>query len=133
MDLLPSAIEEILRWTSPSVYKRRTPTRDVEMHGQQIKAGSRVTYWEMSANRDELVFEDPFRFDITRDPNPHVAFGFGAHYCLGANLARLELKVVLTELLNRFDHFEVAGEPSWTPNNRLVGLTHLPLIATTAD
>jgi cytochrome P450 len=127
-DLLKPAIEEVLRWTSPSVYKRRTPRRDVEVRGQAIKAGERVTYWEMSANRDEDVFADPFRFDISRTPNPHVAFGFGAHYCLGANLARLELKVMLEELLDRYDRFEIVGEPTWTVNNRLVGMTSLPLV-----
>ncbi|MDH4147981.1 MAG: cytochrome P450, partial [Acidimicrobiia bacterium] len=122
------AIEEILRWTTPSVYKRRTPTRDVELHGRTIRAGDKVTYWEMSANRDEAVFDAPFRFDIGRDPNPHVTFGFGAHYCLGANLARLELKVMLETLLSRCSGFEVVGEPTWTVNNRLVGMTCLPLV-----
>jgi cytochrome P450 len=127
-ELLPRAIEEVLRWTSPSVYKRRTPTRDVVVGGQSIAAGSRLTYWEMSANRDDEVFTEPFRFDIARDPNPHLAFGFGAHFCLGANLARLELKVMFTELLDRYRHLGLAGEPTWTVNNRLVGLTSLPLV-----
>jgi len=126
---LRTAIEEFVRWTSPSVYKRRTATRDVELGGRHIRAGQRVTLWEMSANRDEAVFDDPFRFDVTRDPNPHVGFGLGTHFCLGASLARLEMKVMFEELLARFSAFEPAGEPRWTNNNRLVGLTSLPLVA----
>jgi cytochrome P450 len=126
---LRTAIEEFVRWTSPSVYKRRTATRDVELGGQHIRAGQRVTLWEMSANRDEDVFDEPFRFDVTRDPNPHVGFGLGTHFCLGASLARLEMKVMFEELFERFSGFEAAGEPRWTNNNRLVGLTSLPLVA----
>jgi len=126
---LKVAIEEIVRWTSPSVYKRRTATRDVELGGRRIREGQRVTLWEMSANRDEDVFTDPFRFDVTRDPNPHVGFGLGTHFCLGASLARLEMKVMFEEIFERFSGFESAGAPQWTNNNRLVGLTHLPVIA----
>jgi cytochrome P450 len=121
-------VEEIVRWTSPSVYKRRTATRDVVVHGTAIKAGDKVTYWEMSANRDESVFTEPFAFDVGRDPNPHVGFGIGTHFCLGASLARLEIRLMLEELLARFDRFELAGTPSWPRNNRLVGMTSLPLI-----
>ena len=125
--LIKTAVEECVRWTSPSVYKRRTTTRDVELGGQRIGQGQKVTVWEMSANRDEAVFIDPFRFDVGRSPNYHVGFGLGAHFCLGANLARLELRVVFEELLARFEHFEVVGDVAWTNNNRLLGLTHLPL------
>ena len=128
-DLARTAVEEIVRWTSPSVYKRRTPTRDVELHGQLIRQGERVTYWEMSANRDELVFDEPFAFDIGRSPNPHVGFGLGVHFCLGASLARMELRIVFEELIARFARFEPAGTPVWPRNNRLVGMTHLPVIA----
>ena len=127
-DLLRSAVEEILRWTSPSVYKRRTATCDTVLADRSIRAGQKVTYWEMSANRDEAAFVDPFRFDVARDPNPHVAFGLGTHFCLGASLARLELRVMFEELLARFDRFELAGRPTWARNNRLVGMTHLPLV-----
>ncbi|MEZ5261130.1 MAG: cytochrome P450 [Acidimicrobiales bacterium] len=126
---LKVAIEEIVRWTSPSVYKRRTTRRDVELGGRHLPAGSKVTLWEMSANHDEAVFTDPFEFDIGRDPNPHVGFGLGTHFCLGASLARLEIKVMYEELLDRFDHLEPAGEPRWTNNNRLVGMTELPVRA----
>ena len=124
-----TAVEEIVRWTSPSAYKRRTATRDVELAGTPIRRGDKVTYWEMSANRDELVFDDPFRFDVSRYPNPHVGFGLGSHYCLGASLARLELRIMLETLLARFEWFEPAGPPTWPPNNRLIGITHLPLVA----
>lgn len=126
------AVEEIVRWTSPSVYKRRTASRDVELGGQLINAGDKVTLWEASANRDEAVFVDPFRFDINRDPNPHVGFGLGTHFCLGASLARLEIKVMYDELLERFGHFELVGTPTWANNNRLVGLTSLPVRASLA-
>ena len=81
----------------------------------------------MSANRDETVFEDPFTFDVTRHPNPHVGFGFGVHYCLGTSLARLELRVAVEELVRRYDRFESDGAHEWTPNNRLFGLKHLPV------
>lgn len=125
--LVRSAVEEIVRWTTPSVYKRRTTSRDVVLGGQTIKAGQKVTLWEASANRDEAVFPDPFRFDISRDPNLHVGFGLGTHFCLGASLARLELRIMLEELLDRYQSFELAGPGTYGPNNRLVGLTSLPL------
>jgi cytochrome P450 len=125
--LVPTTIDEMVRWTSPSVYKRRTATTDVELGGERVRAGDKVTVWELSANRDEAVFDDPFRFDVGRDPNPHVGFGHGAHYCLGANLARLEIRVVLDALLDRTTAIEPAGEPEWTRSNRLFGLRHLPV------
>ena len=121
------AVEEIVRWTTPSVYKRRTLTRDVELGGQRLRAGEKLTFWEMSANRDDAVFEHPFRFDIGRDPNPHLAFGHGVHYCLGANLARLEIRFLLEELLAGHE-IEVTGDPVWTRDNRLFGLAHLPVL-----
>jgi len=127
--LMKTAVEEILRWTTPSAYKRRTATRDVELGGETIRAGDKVTYWEMSANRDEAVFAEPFRFDVGRDPNPHVAFGLGKHFCLGASLARLEIRVMVEELFAGVDRLELAGPPVWPRNNRLVGVTHLPVIA----
>jgi len=116
-----------VRWTTPSVYKRRTLTRDCELRGQRLHAGDKLTFWEMSANRDDAVFEQPFRFDVARDPNPHLGFGHGVHYCLGANLARLEIRVMLEELLATGHDVEIAGDPVWTRDNRLFGLKHLPV------
>lgn len=125
--LMRPAIEEIVRWTTPSIYKRRTVTRDTEFRGRPLKTGDKLTVWEMSANRDQAIFNDPFRFDIARTPNKHIGFGFGPHICLGAALARLELKIGLEQLLARISDFEVDGPPEWVPNNRLLGLKRLPL------
>jgi cytochrome P450 len=122
-----TAIDEVLRWTTPSIHKRRTATRDVVYKGHQIKSGDKVTYWEMSANRDAAVFDDPFRFDIARSPNRHVAFGFGAHVCLGASLARMEMRVAFSELLARVETFTPEGPIDWMPSNRLLGIRHMPL------
>jgi cytochrome P450 len=123
--LLPTAIEEILRWTTPSPSKRRTATRAATLGGRTIEAGDKVLYWEASANRDEAVFEQSMDFDIRRDPNPHVSFGQGRHHCLGANLARLELRVLFEELLPMFASFEVVEPPEWTRSNRHTGMRHL--------
>ncbi len=125
--LLKTAVEEIVRWTTPSCYKRRTATRDTHFAGKQIREGDKVTFWEMSANRDERMFERPFDFDIARNPNKHLGFGAGVHFCLGSSLARLELRVVFEELLQSTLDFRLAGEPLWMPNNRLVGLKSLPV------
>ncbi len=115
----------MVRWTSPSPSKRRTATRDVELAGCEIEAGQKVQIWEGSANRDESVFADPDTFDIGRKPNPHLGFGYGVHYCLGANLARLELRVLFEELLARFSSVEVVEPPEWTRSNRHTGIRHL--------
>jgi len=125
-----SAVEEFVRWMTPSIYKRRTATRNIEFGGKLIRLGDKVTIWEMSANRDAAVFESPFVFDITRRPNRHLGFGFGAHVCLGAALARLEIKISIEELLRRVKHFELAGPVRWVPNNRLLGLQDLALRVT---
>lgn len=124
-ELMPTAIEEIIRWTSPSPSKRRTATRDVTLGGHPIGAGQKVQIWEGSANRDGNVFVRPDEFDITRKPNPHLGFGQGIHYCLGANLARLELRVLYEELLTRFDSVRVTEAPEWTRSNRHTGIRHL--------
>ncbi|HEX2399009.1 MAG TPA: cytochrome P450, partial [Mycobacterium sp.] len=116
--LLPTAIEEMVRWTSPSPSKRRTATRDVELGGCAIEAGQKVQIWEGSANRDALAFDRPDEFDVTRKPNPHLGFGQGIHYCLGANLARLELRVLFEELLARFASVRVVKPVEWTRSNR---------------
>lgn len=123
--LLPTAVEEMVRWTSPSPSKRRTATRDVTLGGQPIRAGQKVQIWEGSANRDADVFDRADEFDITRKPNPHLGFGQGVHYCLGANLARLELRVLFEELLTRFGDVRVAGPVEWTRSNRHTGIRHL--------
>jgi cytochrome P450 len=125
--LFPTAIEEIVRWTSPSAYNRRTVTQPVDLRGQQLSPGDKVVFWEASANRDEDVFRDPQEFDIRRSPNPHLGFGHGIHHCLGANLARLELRVLLDELLNRVAVVNLRGEPEWTRSNKHTGMRHLPL------
>lgn len=124
-ELLPTAIEEIIRWTSPSPSKRRTATRDVTLGGHFIAAGQKVQIWEGSANRDDTVFERAAQFDITRKANPHLGFGQGVHYCLGANLARLELRVLYEELLSRFGAVRLVEPPEWTRSNRHTGIRHL--------
>jgi cytochrome P450 len=123
--LLPTAVEEMVRWTSPSPSKRRTATRDVELGGCAIETGQKVQIWEGSANRDAAVFENADFFDITRKPNPHLGFGQGVHYCLGANLARLELRVLFEELLGRFASVKVVEPVEWTRSNRHTGIRHL--------
>lgn len=106
---VPTAVEEILRWDPPLGYQRRTATRDTEIHGQPIKAGQKVTGWYAAANRDPRVFENPDVFDIHRDPNPHLTFGAGRHFCLGSHLARIELIEMFTELITRIPDMELAG------------------------
>lgn len=123
--LVKTAIEEMVRWTTPSAYKRRTVTRDLDFQGVPMRAGEKLTFWEMSANRDERVFERPFDFDVRRTPNRHLGFGAGVHFCLGAALARLEMGIVFEELLASGIEFEQCGAPVWMPNNRLVGLKEL--------
>lgn len=125
--LLPTAIEEMVRWTSPAAYNRRTATRDVDFHGHPIRAGDKVVFWEASANRDERVFAGAMAFDVGRDPNPHLGFGSGIHHCLGANLARLEMRIIFEAALARFERFALDGEPEWTRSNKHTGIRHLPI------
>jgi cytochrome P450 len=125
--LLPAAIEEMLRWASSTPYNRRTATVDTNIGDQAIRAGDKVTLWWASANRDETVFDDPFTFDIRRSPNPHLTFGHGSHFCLGANLARLEMRVVFDEVLDRLDDLALAGPVEWTRSNKHTGVRHLPI------
>ncbi len=108
----PTAVEEIVRWATPVIHFRRTATEDTIINGQEIKAGDKVVLWYSSANRDETVFDDPYRFDVRRTPNEHLGFGGGGpHFCLGANLARREIRVVFEELFRRLPDIEVTGEP----------------------
>jgi len=127
--LLPGAVEEMLRWVSPIKNMNRTATRDVELGGQVIGEGDPVLLLYPSANRDEDVFDDPFRFDIERSPNDHVAFGFGTHFCMGASLARMELACMVDHLLRRLPDLELVtpDEPAFRPANFVSGYEHLPV------
>lgn len=125
--LLSSAVDEMIRWTSPVKHFMRTATVDYNLRGTTIKAGQDVllSYW--SANRDEDVFVDPFRFDVGRSPNKHLAFGFGIHFCLGSMLARMELKALFGALIPRLKHVELAGTPELTRSTFVSGLKRLPI------
>jgi cholest-4-en-3-one 26-monooxygenase len=126
--LIDTAIEEILRWASPVMYFRRNVTEDLDYKGHQLKAGDKVSIWYVSANRDEDVFDDPFTFDIARQPNDHIAFGGGGpHHCLGANLARMELKLFFQELTQRVPRVEATGAPVRLRSNFIGGIKHLPV------
>lgn len=125
--LLPTALEEMLRWASSTPYNRRTATRDVDLHGQRIAAGDKVTLWWASANRDATVFADPYAFDITRNPNPHVTFGRGVHFCLGASLARMEMRVMFDVLLDRIDTVTLTGPMEYVRSNKHAGVRHMPV------
>jgi cytochrome P450 len=123
-----SAVEEIVRWASPVVYMRRTTTRDVEVSGVRIPAGDKVTMWYGSANRDEDKFDNPWMFDVTRNPNHHVGFGGGGtHFCLGANLARREIAVVFEELRNQIPDIAVTEEPAMLLSAFIHGIKRLPV------
>jgi cholest-4-en-3-one 26-monooxygenase len=123
---LERAIEEVLRWASPVMYFRRTATTDFELRDKQIKAGDKVVMWHISANRDEEVFDDPFRFDIDRWPNDHIAFGGGGpHFCLGANLARMELRLIFRELLTRIPDMQLDAAPEMLRSNFIGGIKHM--------
>ena len=121
------AVEEIVRWASPVMYFRRNVTQDTEIRGVPIKAGDKVSLWYISANRDEDVFDEPFKFDVRRDPNEHIAFGHGHHFCLGFNLARLEIKVLFEELAKRVTKIESVGDISRLRSNFIAGIKHLPV------
>jgi cytochrome P450 len=123
----PTAVEEIVRWATPVIHFRRTATRDVMVGEQEIKAGEKVVLFYNSANRDERQFEDPFRFDVTRKPNEHVGFGAGGpHFCLGANLARREIKVMFDELFRRLPDIHASGDPAMLQSNFIHGIKRLP-------
>ncbi len=124
---LPGAVEEMLRWASSTVYNRRTATEMVERHGQVIEPGDKVVLWWQAANFDERAFADPHLFDIRRSPNPHLAFGAGTHFCLGANLARLEISLVFDGLLDQVEAIEAAGPVERTRSNKHAGFRHAPV------
>jgi cytochrome P450 len=131
-DQLPLAIEEMLRWTCPLHYFRRTATRDTSIGGQAIREGERVIMMYSSANFDEDVFADPMQFNIARDPNPHLAFGHGIHLCLGANLARLEARIFFEEFFRSFNRIELSGEPVFIRSNMIHGFKDMPVMLTPA-
>jgi cholest-4-en-3-one 26-monooxygenase len=131
--LLPSAIDEMLRYASPVMYMRRTAPEDFELRGQTIRTGDKMALWYISANRDEDVFDDPHRFDIARSPNEYVAFGGGGpHFCLGANLAKLEIRVMFDEILDRLPDIELAGDVQRLRSNFINGIKHMPVKFTPA-
>ena len=122
-----TAAEEIVRWATPVLHMRRTVTRDTTFAGVEMRAGDKVAMWHVSANRDEAAFADPYRFDITREPNHQAGFGTGgAHFCLGAHLARREIIVMLTELLRRLPDIEATGKPEKLRSNFIHGIKRLP-------
>jgi cytochrome P450 len=125
--LVPSAVEEMLRWVTPVKYFFRTATVDYELRGKKIKAGDSLMMCYQSANRDEEVFPDPFSFKIDRTPNKHLAFGHGTHLCLGLHLARMEMTALYRELLSRVDRLDFAGDPDWVLSSFVVGLKQLPI------
>ncbi len=126
---MPTAVEELIRWTTPILNMCRVANHDTELNGVEIKAEQQVVLMYSSANRDESVFDDPQRFDVTRDPNPHIAFGFGTHFCLGAALARLELRIMFEELVARLDDWAWADDigPRRLPNSFVRGITEFPV------
>jgi cholest-4-en-3-one 26-monooxygenase len=126
-ELLPSAIEEIVRWVSPLIYFRRTATKDTEIRGVKIRENDKVAMFYPAANRDEEVFPDGDKFLITRDPNEHLAFGVGQHWCLGTNLARMELRCMFEEILRRMPAMELDGEPKRLRSNFLNGIKTMPV------
>ena len=127
LGLMPLATEEMIRWVTPVKAFMRTANEDTSVRGVPIAAGESVLLSYVSGNRDEDVFDDPFRFDVTRDPNKHMAFGYGVHFCLGAALARMEVSSFFTELLPRLKSAELAGDPQHVATTFVGGLKHLPI------
>lgn len=127
LGLMPLATEEMIRWVTPVKAFMRTAAEDTTIRGVSIAAGESVLLSYVSGNRDEDIFDDPFRFDVGRDPNKHIAFGYGVHFCLGAALARMEVNSFFTELLPRLKAVELAGEPQFVATTFVGGLKHLPI------
>jgi cholest-4-en-3-one 26-monooxygenase len=124
---IETAVEEIVRWVTPVIHFARTAARDTEIRGQKIRAGETVAMFYASANRDEDVFPDGFSFRLDREPNRHLGFGVGEHFCLGSHVARVELQVIFRYLAARVDRFEVVGEPSRLRSSLVGGVKHLPI------
>ena len=125
--LMGTAVEEMIRWSTPVKEFMRTATADTTVRGVDIAKGDSVYLAYVSGNRDEEIFDEPFRFDVGRDPNKHVAFGYGVHFCLGAALARMEMNSLFTELVSRWESIELAGEPELSATTFVGGLKHLPI------
>jgi cytochrome P450 len=126
-ELMPTAVEEMIRWSTPVKEFMRTATADTTVRGVDIAKGDSVYLAYVSGNRDEEVFDEPFRFDVSRNPNKHVAFGYGVHFCLGAALARMEMSSLFAELIPRLDSIELAGPPELSATTFVGGLKHLPI------
>ena len=132
-EIWKTAPDEIIRWATPALYFRRTATRELEMHGQTVREGDKVLLWWASGNRDETVFDDPFRVKLDRAPNPHVSFGQGGpHVCLGMHLARLEVRILFQELAKRIKAVEPAGPHRFLRSNFVGGIKELPVTMTPA-
>jgi len=126
--LLPCAVEEMLRFVTPVMNFRRQAMTDFQIGEQKIKENDKVVFFHISANRDESIFENPEKFDITRSPNPHMAFGGGGpHFCLGANLARMEIRVMFEHLLDRMPDLRLNGEPERLQSEFINGVKHIPV------
>ena len=125
--VLRTAAEEFVRYSSPLTHTLRTVTEDVEVGGQQMKAGDWAVIWFHPANRDDAVFPDPEKFDVRRSPNPHLGFAVGKHFCLGAHLARLDMAVMLEAVLEHMDAIELAGPVEWASSNLFWGIKHMPI------
>ena len=125
--LMTTAVEEILRWTSPITHSMRVAIKDTEIAGHKVKAGDWVVVWNASANRDEQAFAQPDRFDVGRSPNEHFAFAYGEHFCIGAHLARLEIRLIFEEMMARMPDPELAGEVERVTSIVLAGIKRLPI------
>jgi len=125
--LMPTAVEELVRWSSPVIHMRRTCTQDTVLSGQELKKGDKVVLWYSSGNRDEATFDDPYVFDVGRTPNDHVGFGGpGPHYCLGANLARREIAVMFRRIFDRMPDFQITGPAVPLRSNFINGIKRMP-------
>jgi cytochrome P450 len=131
--LIPSAIEEGLRWATPTNHFVRHVTQDITRYGRKLRAGDAIVAWLGSANRDEAVFADPYRFDVSRSPNPHMGFGFGPHYCIGAPLARVAMRLLFEEIVATVAAFELAGPIEHLMSNFVAGIKTMPLTARLRD
>jgi cytochrome P450 len=130
--VMPTAIEEFLRWTTPVTHILRTARQEAELRGEKIREGDKVVVWNASVNRDEEVFPAADRFDVTRTPNDHLAFGHGEHFCIGAHLARLEMRVMIEQVMRRMPDLALAGHPERLRSNFVAGIKHMPVNFTTS-